>query len=167
MPETATAVTPLVENVSLQLTFAQRVILKNLDDISDAEALAKPNAGPNSINWIAGHLVCIRNHFLTAFGAPSLFSAASVEAYNRGSKPGETLPESLSELREKIVRSHEDLLSLIAGFDEAKLASPAPFSPGGGPETVGSLLLRLVIHEAYHGGQLGIARKLVGKAGAI
>jgi len=43
MPETAAAVTPLVENVSLQLTFAQRVILKNLDDISDADALAKPS----------------------------------------------------------------------------------------------------------------------------
>jgi len=167
MPETATAVTPLVENVSAQLAFVQWAILKNLDDISDAEALAKPIAAANSINWIAGHLVCVRNHFLTAFGVPSIFAAPSIEAYNRGSKPGETLPESLATLREKIVRSHESLLSLIAGFDEAKLAEPAPFSPGGGPETVGSLLLKVVVHEGYHSGQLGIARKLIGKAGAI
>jgi len=39
---------------------------------------------------------------------------------------------------------------------------------GGAPEaSLSTLLQKAVCHEAYHAGQLGIGRRLVGKAGAI
>ncbi len=41
-------------------------------------------------------------------------------------------------------------------------------SPLGTPEaSLSTLLQKSVCHEAYHAGQLGIGRRLVGKSGAI
>ena len=49
-----------------------------------------------------------------------------------------------------------------------QLAGEAPFSPTGNPnETVGSLLASIAFHEAYHLGQTGLSRRLLGKTGAL
>jgi uncharacterized damage-inducible protein DinB len=162
MPETVVA--PLLS----QLGFAQWAALRNLEGISDEEAAVRPNPDANSINWITGHMITVRQAFLTAFQQPPVMTAESVDAYRRGSKPNGAHPERLGDLRDTLVRSHESLISLISGFDEAALAAKAPFSPGGeANETVGSLLGKIVVHESYHTGQLGFARRLVGKPGAI
>ena len=166
MPET------LAPSISVPLTaqlgFAQWAILRNLEGITDEEALVLPQPGGNSINWIAGHLITPRQSFLKAFGQQGFLSPESYEAYKRGSKPGQQMPERLSDLRDMLVRSHEALVATIANFDEAALAAKAPFSPGNDPkETVASLLGKLVVHDSYHAGQIGMARRLIGKPGAI
>ena len=57
--------------------------------------------------------------------------------------------------------------SLCVVTDEA-LAAEAPFSPTDNPdETIGSLLAGLSFHEAYHAGQIGLLRRIVGKQGAL
>jgi uncharacterized damage-inducible protein DinB len=159
---------PVIAPLVSQLGFAQWAALRNLEGISDEEATARPNPNANSINWITGHMITVRQAFLSAYQQPPVMSAESVDAYRRGSKPTGELPERLGALRGTLVRSHESLISLISGFDGAALAAKAPFSPGGDAnETVGSLLARIVVHESYHTGQLGLARRLVGKPGAI
>jgi uncharacterized damage-inducible protein DinB len=159
---------PVVAPLVSQLGFAQWAALRNLEGVTDEEATARPNANANSINWITGHMITVRQAFLTAYQQPPVMSAESVEAYRRGSKPTGALPERLGDLRDTLVRSHESLISLISGFDETTLAAKAPFSPGGDAnETVGTLLGKIVVHESYHTGQLGLARRLVGKPGAI
>jgi hypothetical protein len=46
--------------------------------------------------------------------------------------------------------------------------TPAPFSPTGNPdETVGSLLAAISFHEAYHVGQTGLLRRVVGREGVV
>lgn len=48
------------------------------------------------------------------------------------------------------------------------LSAAAPFSPtGNSDETVGTLLASIAFHEAYHLGQTGLSRRLLGKAGAL
>lgn len=166
MPETLAP--SIIAPLAAQLGFAQWAILHNLEGITDEEALVLPQPGGNSINWIAGHLLTGRQGFLKAFDQQPFLSPSSVEAYRRGSKPGEQMPERLSDLREMLVRSHDALVSAVGRFDEATLAAKAPFSPTNDPsETVGSLLGKMVVHESYHAGQIGMARRLVGKPGAI
>jgi len=167
MPETVTA-PAIVASLVAQFEFSQWALLRNLEGITDEEALSQPKPGGNSINWIAGHVITPRQGFLKAFGKPGFLSATSQPAYNRGSKPGDAMPETLTAIREMLAQSHDALVAAISDFDEATLASKAPFSPGGNPnETVGSLLGKLVIHESYHAGQIGMARRLLGKEGAI
>jgi len=168
MPETATIPSPIVGPLAGQFGFSQWAIDFNLEGISDEEALILPQPGGNSINWIAGHIITGRQGFLKAFDRPAIFEGETVGSYRRGTKPAEEMPVALSKLREMLVQSHQALLDLISTLDDEALAQKAPFSPGNNPaETVGSLLGKLVVHESYHGGQLGMARRLIGKAGAI
>jgi len=95
-------------------------------------------------------------------------NAESTKAYGRGSQPGADLPERISALMAMYERSQEQMDALLAGIGDDVLAGPAPFSPGPTPErSLSTLLQKAVCHEAYHAGQLGIGRRLVGKAGAI
>ena len=168
MPETATAPSPIIKPLTGQFQFSQWAIDFNLQGITDDEALLLPQPGGNSINWIAGHIITGRQGFLKAFGRPSIFEGETVAAYRRGTKPGVEMPVTLSKLREMLAQSHQALVELIATFDDDALSQKAPFSPGNDPtESVQSLLGKLVVHESYHGGQLGMARRLVGKPGAI
>ena len=57
---------------------------------------------------------------------------------------------------------------VFARITDDELTGPAPFHPTGKPEaSLNTLLQKAVCHEAYHAGQLGIGRRLVGRAGAI
>ena len=168
MPEIATEIPATIAPLTAQFASAQWAVLTNLEGISDEESLRLPQPGGNSINWIAGHIITVRQGFLKAFNEPTILPDASRSAYARGSKPGAEMPETLTDLRDMLTRSHEALVALLPRLDEATLASKAPFSPGNDPtETVASLLGKLVVHESYHAGQIGMARRLVGKEGAI
>jgi hypothetical protein len=56
----------------------------------------------------------------------------------------------------------------LAGLAPKKLDEPAPYSPTKNPrETVRSFLANISFHQAYHAGQTGLLRRIVGKPGAI
>jgi hypothetical protein len=56
----------------------------------------------------------------------------------------------------------------LAGLPPESMDRPAPFSPTGNPkETVGSLLAAFAFHEAYHVGQTGILRRVIGREGVV
>ncbi|MGB5881514.1 MAG: DinB family protein, partial [Thermoanaerobaculia bacterium] len=64
--------------------------------------------------------------------------------------------------------AHERVMRGIGGLAVEQWTELAPYSPGNNPnETLGSLLHLIAFHQAYHVGQLGLGRRLVGKAGAI
>jgi len=56
----------------------------------------------------------------------------------------------------------------LSGIDESGLQDKAPYSPFDDPqETLGSLLGFLLLHQAYHAGQIGLLRRVAGLEGAI
>jgi len=167
MNETAT-IPSFAETIATQYRFNYFVVNTNLQGISDEESRAIPQPGGNPINWIVGHIIVVRQALLSKLGNERLLSAESSKAYGRGSKPDAALPESLADLRNAYERSQEQMDALLARIDDAVLAGPAPFHPGATPEaSLSTLLQKAVCHEAYHAGQLGVGRRLVGKAGAI
>jgi uncharacterized damage-inducible protein DinB len=166
MPDTATA-TPVTAALSAQFQFIASAVSRNLDGISEEEAIVRPDPGVNSVNWLLGHMLTVRQSFLGHFGIGPLLTPESTAQYKRGAQPGDYAPETLASLTGTFGRAQEELLSLLSRLDEDDLAKPAPFSPTGAPETVGSLLGRMVVHESYHTGQTGTLRRLLGKKGAI
>ncbi len=55
----------------------------------------------------------------------------------------------------------------LAQVTEDQLSQKAPISPTENPdETIGSLLSTFAFHDAYHIGQTGVLRRIVGKAAA-
>jgi len=157
-----------LQTLAIQLSYIDIVIKRNTSDLSHAESMQIPKEGGNCINWILGHILGSRNGFLQILGEGPALPAEKIELYKRGSNPltdsEEALP--LQNLLELFQSSHERMLLALQQTDPARLAEPAPFSPLDKPgETVGSLLAGLIFHEAYHAGQTGTLRHILGKKG--
>lgn len=147
-----TATTSTMDIVIAQLSACHRIVHRNVDDISNDEANFQPQPGGNTIFWVIRHITGTREKVLRSVGQ-SGFTAT-----------GETLEEILAAYD----RSQPLIAAALGALTDDELDRKAPFSPGNNPtETVRSLLTVVAFHEAYHTGQLGVLRRLVGKEGAI
>jgi uncharacterized damage-inducible protein DinB len=150
-----------------QLT--QQVLHMNLADVSHAESLVRPKEHGNSLNWIVGHLLCVYNNVLPGLGQAPVMLTERLKRYDRGSDPirdAEALDFAAlhASLDEAITRFDAGLAGLSAEALDAK----SPFSPTNNPEeTIRSLMGTVLFHQAYHAGQTGVLRRVIGKPGAI
>jgi len=162
---------PFVRPLLGQIAFASFALHRNVDGVSHEESLRSPQPGGNCLNWVVGHIVVVRQSWLTAvLGEAPLFDEATLKMYRRGSDPltDGSLALPLGDLVAAYDRGQAPLVAGMSRLTAERLAAPAPFSPGKRPdETVGSLVATLCFHEAYHVGQLGVLRRLVGHSGGI
>jgi uncharacterized damage-inducible protein DinB len=139
----------------------QRALKINLEGISDEESRLLPPSG-NSINWVVGHIVSNRQGILELAGETTHWIEADYAAYERGSnrlEPNQARP--LAGILADLDRSQEALVRGLERMGPAEMAVPK------GNSTVGAHILFLQFHEAYHVGQTGLLRRLIGKTGAI
>jgi len=142
------------------------VLERNLAGVTNEESLRRPQPGGNTMNWIVGHVVRTRNQALALLGATPLFDDADFEGYGAGVSKPRTL--GLDELKRRFDALGPVLGRALEHATAQHLSSPAPFSPTNNPnETVGTLLASIAFHEAYHLGQTGLSRRLLGKTGAL
>lgn len=116
---------------------------------------------------VVGHLARSRNQAIGLLGEVPPYADEDFAAYAPGGwGPTAALPLSL--LRDRLEGLAAALAGALAAVRPDALATPAPFSPTGNPsETVGSLLAAIAFHEAYHCGQTGVLRRLLGMPGAL
>jgi uncharacterized damage-inducible protein DinB len=139
----------------------QRALKINLEGIRDEESRLLPPSG-NSINWVVGHIVSNRQGILELAGETTHWIEADYAAYERGSnrlEPNQARP--LAGILADLDRSQEALVRGLERMGPAEMAVPK------GNSTVGAHILFLQFHEAYHVGQTGLLRRLIGKTGAI
>jgi uncharacterized damage-inducible protein DinB len=144
---------------------AHMALASNLEGVTDADALSGPEPGGNSLNWVVGHILVSRDqvHGLLGLGPAWTESLGENGAYRRGSRsfvPASAIP--LSRIRGALTQSQELLLGTLGQASPEQLAKP-----GSETRTVGELLAFLGFHEGYHVGQVGLLRRLSGRAGAI
>jgi uncharacterized damage-inducible protein DinB len=153
--------------LSLQFQIGSFVLDRNLADVDHEQSLCAPRPGGNTLNWIVGHVVRTRNQALALLGGTPLFDDAEFERYGaEGFDPNRAV--RLEELRRQFDALGPAIASALAKATPAQLSEKAPFSPTANPaETVGTLLASIAFHEAYHLGQTGLSRRLLGKAGAL
>lgn len=153
-----------------QLGFTRFVIAKNTEGLTHSDSLVQPGPGGNCLNWVLGHIVASRSGLLELLGREPIWDAGKKERYETGSPPM-TDPEPaipFEMILEDFERCQEPLVAGLRQLSPERLAEKAPFSPTNDRnETVGSLVTGFVFHEAYHAGQTGILRRLIGKDGAI
>ena len=156
------------ETIISQLQFAQWAALRNLEGVTHEDSVVRPDGGANDSNWVLGHVIAVRNRLLPGVGEAPFWDDARVTAYVMPSSADTAGRVHLDELRDAFTKSFEKLTAGIAKLDDAALAQKAPFSPGNNPdETLQSLLAKIVVHESYHIGQIGMLRRSMGKDGAI
>ena len=144
------------------------VINANTEGVSDDESLLQPSPAANCMNWILGHIVRHRNLILKYAGGEPVVPEARITRYDKGSAPMTDAGDAIafSELLASYRQSHERLTARLAILSPERLAETA----GDAKEpdkTVAQMLAGLMFHEAYHAGQLGILRRLIGKQGAL
>jgi uncharacterized damage-inducible protein DinB len=159
----------ILDAVRLQAGMTREVVRMNLADISHPDSLVHPHPAGNCINWVLGHLLNVYNAALPLLGQTRVAPEETLAQYARGSEPlsdADALPfERLTQLWNEAVERFDHGLQALS---EDRLSEPAPFSPTDNPnETVGSLVMTVLFHQAYHTGQLGVLRRLVGKPGAV
>ena len=152
-----------------QAVSTHRVVNLNTDGVSHAESLIAPRPAGNSANWVLGHLLCVYNDVLGLLGAAPVMEREALKPYARGSAPlAETDAIPLDSLVDGWNRACAEFDTALGSIPEARLAEPVQNSPTNNPnETVGSLLVTVMFHQAYHAGQLGLLRRVAGHAGAI
>ena len=123
----------------------------NLDGVSQAMAERAPAGNVNSIVWLLGHILAYRLDTLAALGAPL-----------PASRPA---PQTLDELRAAIGATQSALASACAAVEDWTAMRSHPSLPA--PMPLEQLVGAFLVHEAYHAGQIAIARKLMGLPGTL
>jgi hypothetical protein len=159
----------VIDTLRHQARMAHQVVRLSVDGVSHAESLIQPTAG-NCLNWVVGHLLAVYHHALPLLRQEPVLPAETLKRYDRGSRPIHDAADAI-ELSTLMAAWDECSRRYDAGLAELSpdvLSSPAPRSPTNDPnETIGSLLSTISWHQAYHAGQTGLLRRVVGKAGAI
>jgi len=156
------------ETVNTQFRMNQYIASRNLEGITNEESLIRAVETGNHLNWLVGHVVATRCALLPALHQESVWGKEQMRLYQHGSSgavDADYLP--FDEVVRAFHTTQERIVAGVASLTDEELAGPAPFSPGGGPETLGSLLTKSTVHEGYHLGQTGILRRVIGKPGAI
>jgi len=138
----------------------------NLAGMTQQDSLAQPPGGGNCANWILSHLVHTQNGVMTTLGAQPVWRNDALAAPRSAPIVHARDAVAWDELCERFLGSRERCLAAVAGLSDDALAAELR-SPWGGTWSVAQLLGFLAFHQAYHVGQLGLARRAAGLAGAI
>jgi hypothetical protein len=130
----------------------ERIFKINLQDITHEESL-KEMRNCNSANWILGHVVYTRDGILAQLGQTPVAGERLKEVYGRGVvKPDMAKALPLDTLKKMYEQSQPAIMERVGKITD---------------ETIMDQITFLGFHEAYHLGQIGLLRKMLGKEGAI
>lgn len=147
--------------------FDQMTLSRLLTDVTPEESLREIGPDGKCLNWIVGHVVFARGKLLNILGQePEWWKSLRAVYGERGvgtfaAKAAKPLPE----LQRLLDQSLEALIETLSKMDAA-LNEPCdqlPHVSKGG--TVADRVGSFACHEAYHGGQIGLMRRLLGKPG--
>jgi len=134
--------------------FQQGIFQNALEDLSETAALQRPSSNSNHINWLLGHLLHCRYMLANVVGVPTTnpfgeiyWNALQDMNYPALIEVTAHWPEITSQLLEKLSTFCDDDLQSRESADKPSLEEMIAF---------------FVYHEAYHLGQIGIVRKIIG-----
>lgn len=154
--------------LAVQLGYLRGVLTAQTGDLTQEESLFQPEGGGNCVNWLVGHIVVSRDMMLEIVGRPPLLDAATRARYAQGSEPISGPGEGVEELSRLLATYKESQGPILEGMAAMSAADRATMIPWFGAEMdKRGALGGLLFHEAYHVGQAGLLRRLLGKASAI
>ena len=151
------------ELLAKQLGYTAFSFAKNLEEVSHDDSLTQPQAFGNCMNWVVGHIVYHRNVIHRVLGIDPVAPADAVERYARGSKPLTAADDatSIDTLKSLFEKSQDVLIPYLENLSDDELHRNADDAP------LAIKVAGLVFHESYHMGQLGLIRRVMGKASTL
>lgn len=136
-------------------------------DLTQEESLAGPTTGGNCANWILGHLTNVQNQMMALVGAEPVWTDPGLDRNWNDPVLSPDEAFDFGAMRGAFLASKERCLDAVAGLSDADLARGGLPHPFGGTTTLGGLLALLAFHQAYHSGQLALARRVAGREGVF
>jgi hypothetical protein len=154
-----------------QIRFARGYTLQLIADVNPTEWFRMPAGGVTHVAWQLGHLAMAEYRLAlerTRGRRPeddALIDEAFLKRFGRDSAPSPDARQypSATEIRSVLDRVHEQTLRELPGLSEAALAEP-PAKPHKLANTKLASLLWCGQHEMLHAGQIGLLRRLLGRA---
>jgi uncharacterized damage-inducible protein DinB len=143
---------PVIATLVVQFRMTQWILDRNLEGLTNEHGSVRAVPDGSDLAWLVRHVISVRNAVLPSLGQ----EAVPLD----GTMPLEALVASYAV-------SQERLLAGLSALTDDGLSAAPPVRRGDEPETLGTLLSKIAIHEAYHLGQTGILRRIAGKEGAI
>jgi uncharacterized damage-inducible protein DinB len=154
------------ESISQHFGFMYQTTAANLDRLSPEQSLAQPSPGGNCANWILGHLTNVQNGVMKLVGETPVWESDQLKRAGFDPITGSSNAIDWDTMRTRFLGSRERCLAAISGLSDGALAESVPH-PFGGTTTRAGLLTVLAFHQAYHAGQLAVARRIAGLEGAV
>jgi uncharacterized damage-inducible protein DinB len=147
--------------------FDQMTLSRLLVDVTDEESLRQVGPEGKCLNWIVGHIIFARGKLLGILGSEPEWHRAHMAVYGQQGVGtfAEENAKPLPELQ-RLLDQSLDMLKKALFTMEAALNKPCdqlPHVSDGG--TVADRVASYCCHEAYHAGQIGMMRRLLGKPG--
>lgn len=147
-----------------QLELSYGSLFRNLEGITHEESLVVPEPGGNCLNWVLGHIVSARNRAMTQLGIAPVWQMDLAFHYSGRDEANWSSDKAvnLKTLETDLVRSQQELLNALEQMSDAMLSTPDEKG-----RTLGDALTFMNFHEAYHGGQVALLRRIIGRPGVI
>lgn len=154
-----------------QIEFARSYTKTLLDDVQPEDWFTMPEGCVTHIGWQVGHLA-MAQYGLCLFRIrgrqpidTELMSSAFRKKYSKGTMPDADPANNPSpdEIMAVLERVHDQVMTEMAGYDEATLDEPVDMPYAAYATKLGALLF-CSHHEMIHAGQIGLLRRLLRKA---
>lgn len=154
------------EAIAQHFGLMYKVAEANLEGMTHTQSLAQPSPGGNCANWILGHLTKVQNGVMQILGEKPVWENDQLARAGFDPIIGPADAIDWDTLRDRFLGSRERCLAAISALSHEGLAEPVPH-PFGGTCSRAELLNLLAFHQAYHGGQLAMSRRIAGLEGAV
>jgi hypothetical protein len=154
---------PIAQNFIAIYNFNHNLIHMQIKDITQAESVVQPPYPGNCLNWVAGHLLDIRDECLAQLGLPGLMTEAEKKLYGYGSQPITDCAQAgdLDSLVERLDQSLAMILEALSCLSAEDMERETRIWRG--PVPLREAIAFIQWHEVYHSGQLEQLRQLAGK----
>lgn len=146
---------PELKGFAVVFGVTHRLFPRALEGLTPEQAGARPG-GANPILWIAAHVVAVRGRFVTAFGG-RVDVPWSAEFPRGGSIESVKAWPTLEQVRAKWDEVHPAFMAALGTLTSERLAEKTKV-PGLSDDWMGVVALA-ALHDSYHLGQLGAARR--------
>jgi hypothetical protein len=154
----STSLRPAIEIFRLHTSLFRNVT----GDINEEHAQASMGGSPNHIAWITGHIVSNRYMLATILGLTAREPFAELFESGKGIQEDGRYP-SMKSLADGWDALAEKVIAKLESLTEDDLEGDPPIAtPVASDNTLRGFITFLAHHEAYHIGQLSLARRFFG-----
>ena len=140
-----------------------KFVEESVADLSEQQMVEQPPGVPNHATWTLGHIITSCQGIAVEFGAEQWLPNDWESVFGYGSEPSPDLSSypTKAEMLDALTGAAKRLCQVLFGIEEAVLRQSLPDAT---LPTMGHLLFQVVVaHTAFHGGQLAVWRRAIGK----